>query len=447
MEKRATFATKIGVIAATVGSSVGLGNIWRFPYEAGQNGGAAFLLIYLGFVVLLGIPVMLAEFTVGRRSKANVNDAFRVLKPGSNWHIVGLIGVCTAILIMGFYAVIAGWTLDYVYQSVANTLDKGSATEMHNAFSSFISDPIRPLAWTILFLSINYAIISRGVRGGIEKASNVLMPILFIILIVFSIHSLTLDGAKEGLTFLFKPDFSKITSGVVLSAMGQAFFSLSLGMGTLITYASYFGKNTDLPRTALYVAILDTLVAIVAGIIIFPAVFTYGLSPEQGPQLIFVTLPNIFSQMPGGYFWSILFFVLIAVAALTSTISLCEVVVAYLHEKLGFTRRRATQILTAICITLSTLCSLSFGLLSEVTLFGKTFFDLSDFTTSNILLPLGGMLVSIFIGWRLDKSELKEELSNKGTIRLPYFNVLVFILKYIAPISISIIFLSGLGLF
>ncbi len=447
MEKRATFATKIGVIAATVGSSVGLGNIWRFPYEAGQNGGAAFLLVYLGFVVLLGIPVMLAEFTVGRRSKANVNDAFRVLKPGSNWHFVGLLGILAAMLIMGFYAVIAGWTLEYVFQSVGNNLDKGSPEAMHNAFAAFTASPIRPLLWTILFLSLNYAIISRGVRGGIEKASNVLMPILFVILIVFSIHSLTLDGAKEGLAFLFKPDFSKITSSVVLSAMGQAFFSLSLGMGTLITYASYFGKNTDLPRTSLYVAILDTLVAIVAGIIIFPAVFTYGLNPEQGPELLFVTLPNIFSQMPGGYFWSILFFVLIAVAALTSTISLCEVVVAYLHEKVGFTRRRATQILTAICIVLSTLCSLSFGLLSDVTILGRTFFDLSDFTASNILLPLGGMLVSIFVGWSLNKSALKEELSNNGTIPLPYFGILVFILKYIAPIGISIIFLSGLGLF
>ncbi len=447
MEKRATFATKIGVIAATVGSSVGLGNIWRFPYEAGQNGGAAFLLVYLGFVVLLGIPVMLAEFTVGRRSKANVNDAFRVLKPNSNWHLVGLFGILAAVLIMGFYAVIAGWTLEYVFQSVGNTLDKGSPEAMHTAFTSFTSSPIRPLAWTILFLSLNYAIISRGVRGGIEKASNVLMPFLFVVLIIFSIHSLTLDGAKEGLAFLFKPDFSKITSGVVLSAMGQAFFSLSLGMGTLITYASYFGKSTDLPRTSVYVAILDTLVAIIAGVIIFPAVFTYGLSPEQGPELLFVTLPNIFSQMPGGYFWSILFFILIAVAALTSTISLCEVVVAYLHEKIGFTRRRATQILTAICITLSTLCSLSFGLLSDITVFGKNFFDLSDFTASNILLPLGGLLISLFVGWSLDRSAVKEELSNKGTIPMPYFNILIFILKYIAPIGISIIFLSGLGLF
>ena len=447
MAKRATFVTKLGVIAATVGSSVGLGNIWRFPYETGQNGGAAFLLVYILCVLFLGLPVMLAEFVVGRSAKANVNRSFLKLAPGTHWNIIGYMGVFAPVFIMGLYSVIAGWTLDYVYQAATFGMSQKSPEYFATAFTEFTASPIRPLFWIFLFLGMNYFIVSRGVSDGIERASNILMPLLFVILIAFCVRSLFLPGAKEGLSFLFHPDFSKIDSGVVLRAMGQAFFSLSLGMGTLITYASYFSDKTSLPKTAVTVASLDTFVAVLAGVIIFPAVFSFGISPSQGPELIFITLPNVFQQIPGAYIWSVLFFVLITVAALTSTISLCEVAIAFLHEEFHFTRRRASQILIFICLVMSTLCSLSFGPLSDFYILGFSIFNFCDFLASNILLPAGGMLISIFVGWKLDRQFIKEELSNHGVSRVWYFGILMFCMRFVAPVAIFLIFLSGLGLF
>lgn len=447
MTKRATFVTKLGVIAATVGSSVGLGNIWRFPYETGQNGGAAFLLVYILCVLFLGLPVMLAEFVVGRNAKANVNRAFLKLAPGTHWNIIGYLGVFAPVFIMGFYAVIAGWTLDYVYQAATFGMSQKSPEYFAAAFTEFTASPVRPLFWIFLFLGMNYFIVSRGVSNGIERASNILMPVLFVILIAFCIRSFFLSGAKEGLLFLFHPDFSKIDSGVVLRAMGQAFFSLSLGMGTLITYASYFSDKTSLPKTAITVASLDTFVALLAGIIIFPAVFSFGISPSQGPELIFITLPNVFQQMPGAYIWSVLFFVLITVAALTSTISLCEVAIAFLHEEFNFTRRGASQILIFMCLVMSSLCSLSFGPLKNFHIFGLSIFNFCDFLASNILLPAGGMLISIFVGWKLDRKFIQDELSNHGVSRMWYFGILMFCMRFIAPVAIFLIFLSGLGLF
>ncbi|MCP9612998.1 sodium-dependent transporter [Coprobacter tertius] len=447
MTKRATFATRLGVIAATAGSSVGLGNIWRFPYETGQNGGAAFLLVYCICVIVLGLPVMLAEFTIGRSAKANATRTFMKLSPGSYWFIVGFLGIFAAVFIMGFYSVIAGWTLEYVWQSISFGLTGKDPAFFQSAFVEFTSSSFRPIFWTALFLLINYIILSRGVHNGIEKASNILMPLLFVLLIIFGIRSLFLSGTAEGLSFMFHPDFSKIDSGVVLRAMGQAFFSLSLGMGTLITYSSYFSENTSLPKTAVTVASLDTVVAVLAGIVIFPAVFSFGISPSQGPELIFITLPNVFQHMPGAYFWSILFFILITVAALTSTISLCEVAIAFLCEEFGFIRSRATQLLVFICFVMSILCSLSFGALSDVKIFGFTIFDFCDFLASNILLPLGGMLISIYVGWKLDRKFVRNELNNHGKINDWYFPALMICLKYIAPVAIFIIFLSGLGLF
>ena len=447
MTKRATFVTKIGVIAATVGSSVGLGNIWRFPYETGQNGGAAFLLVYILCVLFLGLPVMLAEFVIGRSAKANVNRSFLKLAPGTHWNIIGYMCVFAPVFIMGFYSVIAGWTLDYVYQAATFGMSQKSPEYFSTAFTEFTASPIRPLFWIFLFLGMNYFIVSRGVSDGIERASNVLMPLLFVILIAFCIRSLFLPGVKDGLSFLFHPDFSKIDSGVILRAMGQAFFSLSLGMGTLITYASYFSDKTSLPKTAITVASLDTFVAVMAGVIIFPAVFSFGISPSQGPELIFITLPNVFQHIPGAYVWSILFFVLVTVAALTSTISLCEVAIAFLHEEFHFTRRRASQILILICLVMSTLCSLSFGPLKDFLIFGFSIFNFCDFLASNILLPAGGMLISIFVGWKLNRQFIKDELSNHGATRLWYFGILMFCMRFVAPIAIFLIFLSGLGLF
>lgn len=444
---RTTFATKLGVIAAAVGSAVGLGNIWRFPYEAGQSGGGAFLLIYLICVAVLGIPLIVSEFLVGRTSQSNVGGTFKKLAPNSHWGVIGYLSVLACFLILSFYTVIAGWTLEYIYQAVGNGFAGKSTAQLTEAFTSFSTDTYSPLIWLALFLLANYVIIVGGVKNGIEKASNIMMPFLFVILVVFCIRSLMLPGAADGLSFLFKPDFSKINSSVVLSAVGQAFFSLSLGMGCLITYGSYFTKETKLGKTAVTVAILDTLVAVLAGIMIFPAVFTFGIEPSQGPSLVFITLPNVFQQMPGAYIWSILFFILLATAALTSTVSMFEVVTAFLHEEYNMSRKKATGLAVAVAFVFGVICSLSIGPWKDMTILGMTVFDLFDYVSANILLPIGGLLVSLFVGYRLNQKVIYMQLTNDQTLKVWYFKPLLFVVRYFAPVAIVLIFLSGIGIF
>lgn len=444
--KRATFGSKIGVILATVGCAVGLGNIWRFPYMLGENGGAAFLLVYISCILFLGIPVMITEFFIGRYSRKNAAGAFKVMAPGTKWSVIGYNGVTAAFLILGYYAVVSGWTLEYIVQAFSGSLEGKNATDFADEFTAFSTGVFRPILWTVVFIALTHIIIISGVKEGIERASKVMMPVLFLILIALCVRSATLPGASEGLTFLFNPDFSKIDSSVVLSAMGQAFFSLSIGMGCLITYASYFGKQTNLQTTALQVTILDTLVAVLAGVMIFPAVFSFGIEPTTGPELVFITLPNVFEQLPFGNIWSFVFFVLLALAALTSTISLHEVSTAYVHEEYHISRKKAAVIVSIGVTIVGILCSLSMGVLSSYTLFGLNFFNLLDFVTAKIMLPLGGMMICIFTAKRVDKLLLKEEVTNHGTIRFYFFSTYVFFVKYIAPIGIGLIFLNELGL-
>lgn len=444
--KRATFGSKIGVILATVGCAVGLGNIWRFPYMLGENGGAAFLLVYISCILFLGIPVMITEFFIGRYSRKNAAGAFKVMAPGTKWSVIGYNGVAAAFLILGYYAVVSGWTLEYIVQAFSGSLEGKNATDFADEFTAFSTGVFRPILWTVVFIALTHIIIVSGVKEGIERASKVMMPMLFLILIALCVRSATLPGASEGLSFLFNPDFSKIDSSVVLSAMGQAFFSLSIGMGCLITYASYFGKQTNLQTTALQVTILDTLVAVLAGVMIFPAVFSFGIEPTTGPELVFITLPNVFEQLPFGNIWSFVFFVLLALAALTSTISLHEVSTAYVHEEYHVSRKKAAIIVSVGVTIVGILCSLSMGVLSSYTLFGLNFFNLLDFVTAKIMLPLGGMMICIFTAKRVDKLLLKEEVTNHGTIRFYFFSTYVFFVKYIAPIAIGLIFLNELGL-
>ena len=444
--KRATFGSKIGVILATVGCAVGLGNIWRFPYMLGENGGAAFLLVYISCILFLGIPVMITEFFIGRYSRKNAAGAFKVMAPGTKWSVIGYNGVTAAFLILGYYAVVSGWTLEYIVQAFSGSLEGKNATDFADEFTAFSTGVFRPILWTVVFIALTHIIIISGVKEGIERASKVMMPVLFLILIALCVRSATLPGASEGLTFLFNPDFSKIDSSVVLSAMGQAFFSLSIGMGCLITYASYFGKQTNLQTTALQVTILDTLVAVLAGVMIFPAVFSFGIEPTTGPELVFITLPNVFEQLPFGNIWSFVFFVLLALAALTSTISLHEVSTAYVHEEYHISRKKAAVIVSVGVTIVGILSSLSMGVLSSYTLFGLNFFNLLDFVTAKIMLPLGGMMICIFTAKRVDKLLLKEEVTNHGTIRFYFFNTYAFFVKYIAPIAIGLIFLNELGL-
>ena len=449
--ERANFGSKIGAILAAAGSAVGLGNVWRFPYETGNHGGAAFILIYLGCVLVLGLPIMIAEFTVGRHSKASTGKAYSVLAPGTAWKWVGYLGVLAGFLILGYYSVVAGWTLEYILEAGVNNFADKKPEDFVSAFQTFSQDPFRPLIWLVAFLLLTHFIIVKGVKDGIEKSSKVMMPVLFILIIVLACCSLSLPNAEKGVDFLLKPDFSKVDGAVFLGALGQAFFSMSLGMGCLSTYASYFGKDTKLGNTALSVGIIDTFVAVLAGLIIFPAAFSVGIQPDAGPSLIFITLPNVFQQAFSGipllaYIFSVMFYVLLAVAALTSTISLHEVVTAFLHEQFNLTRGRAAKLVTAGCILIGVFSSLSLGVMQKYMFFDKGIFDLLDFVTAKIMLPLGGMLVSIFVGWYLKRSISYDELTNGGTLKVRFFNVYIFILRFVAPVAIALIFINELGL-
>lgn len=441
--RRPEFNTRLGVIAATVGSAVGLGNIWRFPYEAGVHGGGAFLLIYCFFIAIIGIPVVTAEFIIGRSAKANVYGAFKKLPGSKGWNIVGFIGIVSALMILSFYSVVAGWTADYTFRSLQGFSGAISQAELHTQFGEFTASWWSVL-WTWLFLGVNFMILRRGVQRGIEKMANLMTPLLFLILLIFCVNSLMLPGASEGLRFLFKPDFSQLTPGVWLGAMGQAFFSLSIGLGCLITYSSYFNKETKLLRSAITIGTLDTLVAVLAGLIIFPAVFSFGESPAAGPKLVFEVLPSIFRNMYLGEVWSFMFFVLLLLASLTSTISMAEIAIAYFAEERQMSRMRATAITIAIAAVFGALCALSFGPLSDFTICGKTIFDLFDFLSSNIMLPIGGILISLYVGWVLKRKTISAELSSTPRIVV---SLLIICLRYIAPAGIMLVFISGLGVF
>lgn len=450
--ERVNFGSKLGAILAAAGSAVGLGNVWRFPYEAGNHGGAAFICIYLGCVFLFGLPIMISEFIIGRRSKASTGEAYQALAPHTPWRWVGYLGVLTGFLILGYYAVVAGWTLEYVLQAVIGGFDGKDSETFIRMFSEFSQHPFRPLLWLFVFVLTTHFVIVKGVKEGIERSSKVLMPLLFVLVVALAVCSVLLPGAEKGVEFLLKPDFSQVTADVFLGAMGQAFFSMSLGMGCLSTYASYFGKDTRLGATAMSVGLIDTLVAILAGLIIFPAAFSVGIQPDAGPSLIFITLPNVFQQAFSGFpllgnVCALLFYVLLAMAALTSTISLHEVPTAFLHEKFGFTRGKAARLVTLGILVVGTASSLALGDWGEVTLFGMNIFDFLDFFTAKIMLPLGGMMASVFVGWIIDKQVVRAEVTNDGRLKAPYYPVFLFILRYLAPVGILVIFLNELGCF
>jgi len=444
--KRDSFGTKFGVIAAAAGSAVGLGNIWRFPYVAGENGGGAFILIYLLFIIAIGIPVMLSEFTIGRRAKRNAFGSFKRLAPNTYWYLIGLLGVVAAFVILSFYSTVAGWTLEYIYLSFSNAFAEKTPDQLTTMFETFKAGTFRPILWQLLFMVLTAWIVIAGVKKGIEKYAKILMPILLLLIIVLDIRAITLPGSSEGLNFLFRPDFSKLDTNSILEALGQAFFSLSIGMGTLITYGSYINKKQHLTSTAINVSVADTLIAILAGVAIFPAVFAFGIEPNAGPDLIFRTLPNIFQQMPGGYFFSLIFFILLGVAALTSSISVLEVVVAYFVEELGILRKRATIVAAASITVLGLLSTMSWGVMGEVRIFGFNIFELLDFTASSVFLPIGGVFIVVFLGWYLGKRHIKEEITSDGLYKAKLTNLFVFIIKFLAPIAIAMVFLHGIGL-
>ena len=449
--ERASFGSKLGVILATAGSAVGLGNIWRFPYMTGQNGGAVFIIIYVFCVLLLGIPCMVSEFIIGRHGQSNTARAFSKISGGSAWTLIGYMGVLTGFLISSYYAVVSGWCLEYLWASLLGKL-QGDPAYISSYFESFSQDPVKPVFWTFLILLATYLIIENGVRDGIERASKLMMPILFILLLIIVVASCMLPNANKGIEFLLNPDMSKVNGDVFLAALGQAFYSLSIAMGCICTYASYFSKHTNLPGAAVQIGVIDFLVALLAGLVIFPAAFSVGVNPDSGPSLLFITLPNVFQQafsvIPGlGYIIAMLFYVLLSMAALTSLMSLQEVSTAFIEEELGATRKIASLIVTVCCMFLAIFCSLSLGVVERYHFFGMSLFSLFDFVTGQLFLPIVGFLTCILIGWFVPHKIVRDEFTNRGTLdNGGLFHIYLFLVKYVCPICIMFIFLHQFGL-
>ena len=446
--ERANFGSKIGMILATAGGAVGLGNVWRFPYMVGQNGGAAFIIVYVVCVLLLGIPCMVSEFIIGRHGAANTYRAYSEVGNGRPWKFVGLLGVMTGVLITGYYAVVSGWCLQYVYASALGQL-RGDASFAKSYFQSFSTDPVRPGFWLVAILLLAHYVIIHGIRGGIEKASKVLMPALFILLLVIVVASCMLPDAGKGIDFLFKPDFSKFDRGVFLGALGQSFYSLSIAMGCICTYASYYSRQTNLLGSAVQISFIDTMVAILAGLMIFPAAFSIGINPGSGASLVFLTLPNVFNQafagMPLlGWVVSLMFYMLLSLAALTSLISLHEVGTAFFYEELHISRRKGAAIVTASTMAVGVLCSLSLGAWSSLQIAGRSLFDVFDFVTGQIFLPVGGFLTCVFLGWFVPKKLVKDEFTNWGTLSSRLFPVFLFLVRFVCPVAILCIFMHQL---
>ena len=437
------------MVLATAGSAVGLGNVWRFPYMTGENGGAAFILIYIGCILLLGMPGMICEFIVGRNGQTNAARAYDQLSKGRPWKLVGYMGILCATIILGFYAVVAGWCLEYLFVSVSGQLQGESAAIMEY-FGKFSSDPVRPVIWGVAFILVTHLVVIFGIRDGIERASKCLMPILLLLLVVLVVASCLLPGAMEGIRFLFKPDFSKVTGLVFLEALGQAFFSLSLGTACLCTYSSYFSKDTNLLHSAGQIVVLDTMIAILSGLMIFPAAFSVGVNPDSGPSLIFITLPNVFKQAFGtlpfaGYFISIMFYALLVFAALTSTISMHEIGTAFFTEEYHLPRKKAAWIVTIVTSVLCVFCCWSVGAY-DIQLLGHSLMDFCDQLTANIMLPLGGMLTCLFVGWYIPRQTAYDQFTNNGTFNKVFFPAFFFAVRYVCPLAIMLIFLHQLGI-
>ncbi len=444
-EERASFGSKLGMILATAGGAVGLGNVWRFPYMTGENGGAAFILVYVACVLLLGIPCMIAEFIIGRHGAANTYRAYSKMGGGKAWKYVGLLGVITGFLITGYYGVVSGWCLQYIYASVMGELH-GNPDYVRGYFQTFSTDPIRPVFWLAAILLLTHYVIIHGVRGGIEKASKLMMPTLFILLLVIVVASCLLPGAERGIEFLFKPDFSKLDKGVFLGALGQSFYSLSIAMGCISTYASYYTRQTNLLQSAIQVSVVDSIVAILAGLMIFPAAFSVGVNPDSGPSLIFITLPNVFSQafsgMPVmGWIVSLMFYVLLSLAALTSLISLHEVSTSFFYEEFQLSRKKGAVIVTVTTFVIGAFCSLSLGDMNYLSVGSKSLFDVFDFVTGQIFLPVGGFLTCVFLGWFVPLQTVRDEFTNWGTLSGRFFGIFVFLVRYVCPLAILSIFL------
>lgn len=451
--KRETFSTSLTVFFATLGSAVGLGNIWKFPYMTGMNGGGAFILVYLLFVLLLGIPIMLSEFYLGRKTRSNVVGVFDKLKAHRFWKIIGYMGLLSALLIMFFYSTVAGWVYAYVFRALRGDfrfLKDLGLEEARAASEGIFSDTltgVSPMIWQAIAVLVVAVILIGGVKKGIERVTKTLMPVLLLLIIISAVRALTLSGAGEGLAFLMKADFSALTGSSILAAMGLAFFKLSLGMGTMVTYGSYFNKDNNLMGTSFKVAFSDVAVSMLAGLAIFPVVFTFNLAPEGGPGLLFQTIPLVFSMLPFGNVLLTAFFVLTAIASTTAMLSMVEVPIAILTEELKMKRRLAVMLTTSLMFLVGVLTTHPDAMFGTVEVAGKSLFDLFDYLSSNLLLPLGGLLITLFVAYFTKKESIREELTNGGEIvNGKFVDALLFVLKYITPVLLIIVFLNALGI-
>ncbi|MFZ2538789.1 MAG: sodium-dependent transporter [Oscillospiraceae bacterium] len=441
-EKRGKFSSSVGFILAATGSAVGLGNLWKFPYVAGRSGGAVFVIIYIFFVFILGVPIMLGEMAIGRKTKLNPIGAYKAIN--KKYTVIGIIGVVCAFVILSYYSVIGGWVLKYITTYITGA----QIVEPSSYFNTFISSSFEPIIWHLAFMAATCFIVIKGISGGIEKCSKIMLPALFILIIVIVIRSVTLEGGMAGIKYFLVPDWSDIDTfpklgKVLIAAMGQVFFSLSLGMGAMITYGSYLSKDSHMQKAAVVVPILDTLFAVLAGLAILPAVFAFGFEPSAGPGLLFETLPKVFSSMPFGVIFGLLFFVLVFFAAITSSVSLLEVVTSYLIDNLHIKRKTAAIVVSMLMAVIGVFAALSFGVFGDVKLFGSTIFDSMTFLTDKVLMPVGGMLMCIFVGyiWGIDNAA--EEISNGGVLTFKWKALFSIIMKYIAPALIMIIFISS----
>lgn len=441
--KRDQFGSRLGFILAAAGAAVGLGNLWRFPYMTGTNGGGAFVFVYLICVVLFGASLLIVEFAIGRNGKANAIECYG--KINKNFKFVGYWGMLGVFLLLAFYAIIGGWTIFYTYAAITGKIIGQSSESLKATFGGLVSNPAQIVIYQVVFLIATAYIVAKGISGGIEKYCNILMPGLFLMLVILAIRSLTLPGAMEGLVWYLKPDLSKINGSVIVSALGQAFFSLSLGSGGMVTYASYLNKKEKLTEISVSVALADTAVAIVAGLVIFPAVFAFGLEPGAGPGLLFITLPQVFSRMPLGWLFAVVFFILLIVAALTSSIGMLEVAVTYVIEKTRMGRAKAAWLLTLLVFAAGIPPLMSFGGWGNIKPFGKNFFDLYDYFVSNITFPVVGLLGAILVGYLWHREAVFAEVTSDGAHRFKWIGIWYFIIKYVTPVAVTLIFLQAIG--
>ena len=447
MAKQEQWSSKIGFILAAAGSAIGLGAIWKFPYMTGTNGGGAFFLFFVIFTLLIGAPILIAEFTIGRNAQKDAIRAYKHITPGKPWILLGYGGVLASIILLSFYSVVGGWILSYLWRSFTGLLSNLTQTEYSDLFNTIISNPYETVIAQFLFMILTIWVVQGGVSKGIEKANKYMMPSLFVLFLVLLIRSMTLDGAMEGVKFFLKPDFSTLSEQTILLALGQSFFALSVGISVMVTYASYLSKEDDITKSALSVVGLNIFISLLAGLVIFPAVFALGFDPSSGPGLVFVVLPAVFNEIALGGIFMTIFFILLLFATLTSAFSILEIIVASMIKG-DVTKRRKSSWMAGILVFLIGIPSaLSFGVLSDVKIFNLTFFDLADYVTSNIALPVGALFISLFIGYQMKRISVQKEFELGSNSGFSFFKIWYFLIRYIVPVAIILVFFSSIGLF